>query len=155
MNWLLIAVFILIGFLFLLLEMLVIPGFGFAGVIGFILVAVGVWQTYAVYGMTAGHLVLAGSFLFTLLALAFALRGKTWKRISLSDAINSKVNVVDTELVRPGDTGRTISRLAPSGKAIIKGEYYEVRTNGEFLDEQTEIVVLKMDQNKIIVKRKE
>lgn len=154
MHWALIAVFLLIGFLFLVLEMLVIPGFGFAGIIGFILIAIGVWQTYAEYGLLAGHLVLAGTFLLTMVTLALALRGKTWRRVMLSSAIDSRVNIVDGAKIKAGDTGRTVSRLNPIGKAIINDEFYEVRTNGEFIDQQTLIEVEKIEHNKIFVKPK-
>ena len=155
MNWILIATFIIIGLIFLALEILVIPGVGIAGIIGFILIIVGVWQTYAGHGMMAGHLVLAGTFVLTISTLVLSLRGKTWRKLALSTAIDSKVNVIDEENLKPGDTGRTVSRLAPMGKALINGEFYEVSTNGDFIDQQTEVVVLKIDHNKIIVKRKE
>jgi len=155
MHWLLILTFILIGLIFMVLEVLVIPGFGFAGVIGFILVAIGVWQTYAAYGLMAGHLVLAGTFVMTVLILFLSLRSKTWKRLALSDEIDSKVNVIDLEKVKPGDKGKTVSRLAPMGKALIHGEYYEVSTTGDFIDQQTEVVITRIEHNKIIVKRKD
>jgi len=155
MDWLLIATFIVIGLIFLALEILVIPGVGVAGVIGFILIAVGVWQAYAGHGPVAGHLVLGGTLVLTVLTLVLSLRGKTWRRLSLSTAIDSKVNVIDAEKIKVGDTGKTMSRLAPMGKALINGEFYEVSTNGDFVDQQTEIVVLKIEYNKIIVKRKD
>jgi len=155
MHWLLILTFILIGLIFMVLEVLVIPGFGFAGVIGFILVAIGVWQTYAAYGLMAGHLVLAGTFVMTVLILFLSLRSKTWKRLALSDEIDSKVNVIDLEKVKPGVKGKTVSRLAPMGKALINGEYYEVSTDGDFIDQQTEVVITRIEHNKIIVKRKD
>jgi membrane-bound ClpP family serine protease len=155
MHWILIVTFIIIGLIFLALEILVIPGVGIAGIIGFILIAVGVWQTYAGHGMLAGHLVLAGTFTLTILTLVLSLRGKTWRRLALSTSIDSKVNLIDEENVKPGDSGKTVSRLAPMGKALINGEFYEVSTNGDFIDQQTDIVVLKIDHNKIIVKRKE
>jgi membrane-bound ClpP family serine protease len=155
MHWLLILTFILIGLIFMVLEVLVIPGFGFAGVIGFILVAVGVWQTYAAYGMVAGHLVLATTFLATVVTLVLSLRSKTWRKLMLSSSIDSKVNVIDPEKIKPGDTGKTVSRLAPMGKALINGEYYEVATTGDFVDQQTVIEVTRVEQNKITVKRKE
>jgi len=155
MHWLLILTFILIGLIFMVLEVLVIPGFGFAGVIGFILVAIGVWQTYAAYGLMAGHLVLAGTFVMTVLILFLSLRSKTWKRLALSDEIDGKVNVIDLEKVKPGAKGKTVSRLAPMGKALINGEYYEVSTDGDFIDQQTEVVIARIEHNKIIVKRKD
>ena len=155
MHWILIATLIIIGLVFLALEILVIPGVGIAGIIGFILIAFGVWQTYAAHGMLAGHLVLAGTFALTILTLVLSLRGKTWKKLALSTAIDSKVNTIDEKLLKPGDSGKTVSRLAPMGKALINGEFYEVSTNGDFIDQQTEIEVLKIEYNKIIVKRKD
>jgi len=155
MHWLLIATFIIIGLIVLALEILVIPGVGIAGVIGFILIAVGIWQAYSGYGMLAGHLVLAGTVVLTVITLVLSLRGKTWRKLALSTAIDSKVNVIDHELIKTGDTGKTVSRLAPMGKALINGEFYEVSTNGDFIDQQTEIVVEKIEYNKVIVKRKD
>jgi membrane-bound ClpP family serine protease len=155
MYWLMVSVLILIGLIFLVLEILVIPGAGFAGVIGFILIAVGVWQSYAHYGVPTGHFVLAATFLLTVLTLIFTLRGKTWKRMMLSSESDSKVNVIDPEKLKVGDTGKAISRLVPGGKAIINGEFYEVRTQGNFIDQETDIVVERIDHNKIYVKRKE
>jgi membrane-bound ClpP family serine protease len=155
MHWILIATFIIIGLIFLALEILVIPGVGIAGIIGFILIDVGVWQTYAGHGMMDGQLVLAGTFVLTVLTLVLSLSGKTWRRLALSTSIDSKVNTIDEENLKPGDTGKTVSRLAPMGKALINGEFYEVSTNGDFIDQQTDIIVLKIDHNKIIVKRKE
>jgi membrane-bound ClpP family serine protease len=155
MHWLLIATFIIIGLIFLALEILVIPGVGIAGVIGFVLIVVGIWQTYAGHGMVAGHLVLTGTFILTIITLVLSLRSKTWRKLALSTAIDSKVNVIDHELIKTGDTGKTSSRLAPMGKALINGEFYEVSTNGDFIDQQTDIVVEKIEFNKIIVKRKD
>lgn len=156
MHWILISVFILIGLIFLLLEVLVIPGVGVAGIIGFVLIAIGIWQTYSAYGSTAGHILLAGTLVLTLFTLLLALRAKTWKRIALADTIDGKVNLIDKSKLMVGTAGRTVSRLAPSGKAIFDGEYYEVMTTGDFIDPHTEIIIEKIDQhNKIIVKRKE
>ena len=155
MSWLLIAIFILLGLSFLVLEILVIPGVGFAGVIGFGLIVVAVWQTYAQHGTSMGHIMLAGTFVLTVVTLWMSLRGKTWKRITLADEINGRVNVVEGDKVKAGDEGVTTSRLAPMGKALINGEFYEVRTTGAFIDQQSTIIVEKVDNNKIYVKLKE
>ena len=155
MNWLLIAVFIVLGLAFLVLELLVFPGFGFSGIIGFILISIGVWQTYEQYGLLAGHLVLSGTFILTLITLILSLRGRTWKKIALSDAIDSRVNVIEEDKIHVGDEGLTTSRLVPMGKALINGEFYEVRTTGAFIDQQSKIVIEKLENNKIFVKLKE
>ena len=154
MSWTIIAVLIIVGFLFLLLEILVLPGTSVAGIIGFVLIAIGVYQAYAVYGNAAGTLTLAGSFVFSILALWWALKSGTWKRASLKSAIGGRVNLVDNTVIKIGDSGKSISRLAPMGKAFINGTYYEVRSNGEMIDQGSEIEVIKVDGNKITVKLK-
>ena len=155
MFWLVVVTLILIGLAFLLLEILVIPGTGVAGIIGFILLGVGVWQAYAYYGTVTGHWVLAGTIVGTVVVLAYSLRAKTWRRIALKSEIDSRVNIIDEETLKPGDTGKAISRLAPGGKAVINKEYYEVRTLGEFIDQGVEIVIEKIEDHKIFVKPKE
>jgi len=154
MSWTIIAVLIVVGFLFLLLEILVLPGTNVAGFIGFILIAIGVWQAYANYGSIAGSLTLAGSVIFSAVGLYYSLKSGTWKRASLNEKISSKVNTIDEEKIKVGDVGTAISRLAPMGKAFIGGEYYEVKTLGDFVDEGTEIEVINIEYNKITVKLK-
>ena len=151
MAWTIIAVLILVGFLFLLLEILVLPGTNVAGVIGFALLAIGVWQAYAGYGTMAGTITLGGTLLFSVLALYYSLKSKTWEKVSLKTEIDGKVNLVDETTIKIGDKGIAISRLAPMGKAMINGKYFEVKTNGEYVDENTKVKVIEIDHNKIWV----
>jgi len=153
MSWTIIAVLIVVGLLFLILEILVVPGTTVAGVVGFILVAIGIWQTYAAHGASAGHYVLAGTLVLTVAALWLSLRSKTWKRAMLDAEIDGKVNTYDESDVKVGDEGVTTGRLVPLGKALINDQYFEVRSMGEFINEQTKIVVTKIEYNKIYVKQ--
>ncbi len=154
MSWTVIVALIVIGLIFLVLEILVVPGSTIVGVVGFILMAIGIWQTYLVYGSETGHYVLGGSIVLTLGALALSLRSKTWNRAMLHTEINSKTNVYEADKVKPGDEGKAVSRLVPMGKALINDEYYEVRTSGEFVDQETEVIITKIEHNKIFVKPK-
>ena len=56
------------------------------------------------------------------------------------------------KLVFVGDRGKTISRLNPVGKALFGEKIFEVSTTGEFVDEDVNIEVVKLDQNRIKVK---
>lgn len=152
MSWSIILILILAGLLFLLLEMLVIPGTTVVGAIGFILIAIGIWQGYASHGTPEGHYLLAGTVFFTVLLIAMSLRSKTWNRVMLHTEVDGKANVIDENAVKPGDTGKAVSRLVPMGKAFINNEYYEVSTTGEFIDQGTEIVIERIENNKIFVK---
>ncbi|MEZ5148950.1 MAG: NfeD family protein [Bacteroidales bacterium] len=154
MSWTIIAVLIIIGFLLLLLEILVLPGTNLAGVVGFILIAIGVYQAYTEYGKIAGTITLGATIVVSVVALWFALKSNTWKKASLKASIDGRVNTINEEQIKVGDSGKAISRLVPMGKASFNGNYFEVRTNGEMIDQGSEIVVTKIDINKITVKLK-
>ena len=152
MSWTVIAALIIIGLIFLILEILVVPGTTVVGVVGFILMTIGIWQTYIVYGNTTGHYVLAGSLVLTLGVLGLSLRSKTWRHAMLDAKIDGKTNVFDETKIKIGDSGKALSRLVPMGKAFINDDYYEVRSSGEFIDEGSEIIITKIEHNKIFVK---
>lgn len=154
MTWILIAVIVLVGFLFLLLEILVLPGTNVAGFIGFILIAIGVWQAYMIYGKLAGTLTLAGSVIFSVVALYYSLKSGTWDRASLKKKIDGKVNVIDTNNIHVGDEGKAVSRLVPMGKAMINGQYCEVQSKQGYIDQGSQIVVKSIEYNKILVELK-
>ncbi len=154
MSWTVIIVLIVIGLVFLLLEVLVVPGTTVVGILGFVLMVIGIWQAYTLYGKPAGHYTIAATVLATIIVLVIALKSKTWQRLMLKSKIDGKVNIVEESKVKVGDSGLTITRLAPAGNARINNVLYEVHSTGTFIDEGTEILIVKIDQSKIIVKQK-
>jgi len=154
MSLTVIAILIIVGLLFLIIEILVVPGTTVVGIVGFILIAIGVWQTYAAYGASVGHWVLAGTLVLTVGALALSLRSNTWKRFMLKSNLDGKANVIEADSVKVGDEGIAISRLVPMGKALINNQYFEVSSTGDFIDEQSKVVVTKIEFNKIYIKKK-
>jgi membrane-bound ClpP family serine protease len=154
MTWTIIIILILVGLLFLILEVVVIPGTTVVGIVGFILMIVAVWQTYLVYGSTSGHLVLGGTLVLTLVGLRFALRSKTWDKVMLKSNIDGRANIIPEGSIKVGDVGISSSRIVPTGKALINDQYFEVCSSGEFIDPENEIEVVKIEHNKIFVKIK-
>jgi len=151
MSWSIIIPIIIFGLLFVMLEIFVLPGF-ISGIIGGLLVVFGVYQSFLVYGATAGFITLLATIFLFIIAMVMFFKSGTWKKVALSDSIDSKVNTISDEL-KPGDKGTSISRLAPMGKAFINNEYFEVTTNGEFVDENQTIIVIKIEGNRIYVKK--
>jgi membrane-bound ClpP family serine protease len=143
---------LLLGILLLLLEILFVPGTTIVGVGGIILLAIGIYLAYDFIGPTAGHLSLASSVVVTFLALIVLLKGETWKQMALDTKIEGKSVEQLEKLLVIGERGKTISRLNPAGKALFKDKILEVSTTGEFVDEDVNIEVVKLDQNRIKVK---
>ena len=151
--WPVIIILILVGLLMLLLEILVIPGSGVAGIIGFILMAVGIWMAYTREGMQAGHITLAVTLGINLVGLLLALRSKTWKKAMLKTKIDSKAHRAGSAELKVGDLGHTVSRCAPMGKAVFHDRFFEVSAYTDFIDENTDIEIVKISGNKIYIKK--
>lgn len=141
---------IILGIILLLVEILVIPGFGIPGIIGIILIITGIFFSYRIDN-TTGHLIFAGSFILSVALILLSLRAKTWNRLMLKAEISGKTNTLESE-IKPGDTGVTISRFAPMGKAKINDQLVEASSQGEFISENVPVQVIKAEGNKIIVK---
>ena len=151
MSWLLIIILILVGVLFLLLEVLIIPGTTLAGIVGFGTLFVGIWQAYASKGVVAGHITLGATIVVTVISLYFSFKTGTWKRMALKSTVDGKMDQLEGLEIKVGDEGTSVSRLAPSGKALINNEIIEVHTFGEFIDQEKELSVISVKENKITV----
>ncbi|MBU2554472.1 MAG: hypothetical protein KKF98_08450 [Bacteroidetes bacterium] len=151
--WSIILVLVVIGFLMLLLEILVIPGTGVAGVLGFALMAVGVWIAYRDQGMVAGHWVLSATLAVNLVGIVVALRSKTWKKAALTTEISGKAGQNVDSNVQVGDRGITISRCAPVGTVEFNDQLLEVTTQSKFIEPKKEVEIIHIEGNKIIVKQ--
>ncbi|MDA3906684.1 MAG: hypothetical protein PF484_11470 [Bacteroidales bacterium] len=150
MPWIIILVLIALGIIFILLELLVVPGTTFIGIIGFISLALGVYQTFIIYGTNWGIFALIGTSIFSIAMLVLSLRSKTWKKAMLSTSIDSKIDHVKKK-IHIGDEGISISRLTPMGTARIGNEFIEVSTFGDFLDPAKKIRIVEIKNNKVFV----
>ena len=82
-----------------------------------------------------------------IIILALLVQGISFKLDFKADTI------LQLDKIKQGDLGKSISRLVPAGKALFGDEYYEVHTYGTFIDQNTKIEVVKIENNKIFVKQ--
>ena len=151
MNILLVVILILIGTALLVAELFLIPGFGIAGIAGFIAIAGGVFCAYFYLGATAGHITLAAAVVLCAVAVYLFLRSKALDKMALQKNIDSKVDLIEGKDIHIGDLGITISRLAPMGKVRIGENDVEARSNDAFIDQQTQVRVVALEGNTVIV----
>lgn len=152
MEWITIIGLILIGTFLVVAEILFIPGIFIAGTAGVLLSIWGVFIGYETYGPTTGSLILIGAIVTNISAIALTLRGKTWERFSLRQSHEAKVNEEFKVDLKIGDRGRSVSTLKPIGKAIFDEKIIEVRSKGNYIDENVEIEIERIDSSKIFVK---
>ena len=151
MSVALIVILIVVGLALMVVEVVVLPGITVAGIAGAILIGCGVFLTFKWFGSTAGTFAVIGAGIMFIIFLIYVLRAKTWDRLSLHSEIDSKVNVVDTNDIKTGDRGMTVSRLAPIGKILIHDKIMEGKSEFGLIDENREIEVVHVNESTIIV----
>ena len=147
MSWPIIIIILFVGLALIALEIVALPG-GVSGIFGGIMVALGIWQTYANHGATAGNITLITSIVVGIIMLV---KSGTWKRFSLKEESDGQVNTVDSA-IHVGSIGTTISRLAPAGKALFGDSIVEVHSDDGFIDENTAVEVTEIQGYQILVK---
>lgn len=143
---------IVLGVIFLTVEFIIIPGITVAGIAGLILMVVANYFAFAEHGTQTGGLVLLATLIINVIVGILIFRKRTWKNIGLKSIVSGRANESFIN-VKVGDKGIAVSRLAPLGNAMINNKMYEVSSQGSFLDENTEIEVIFIKHNKIIVKQ--
>jgi membrane-bound ClpP family serine protease len=147
-----IILLILLGIVLLFIEFFIIPGISIPGIAGTVLVVGGITTAFIGYGAATGSLVLAITAILFIIMFYFSLKSKTWRKMTLNTELKGKANVIEEGSIKPGDTGKCISRLAPGGKVLINDQVLEARSFSGFVDENTIIEVIKLEGTKIIVK---
>ena len=148
----LIIFFILIGLLFLLVEILVTPGI-VLGVVGLGFISYGIFQTYEAYGSSIGNMTLLGVAALTITVVLMALKSGVWSKIASKDTIGSKAKEDVEQQVRVGDQGKALSAMRPSGTALINNIKIEASTEGELIDAGMPLEVIRIEQNKVFIKK--
>ncbi len=171
-HWLEILLFG-IGVLFILTELLVLPGFGVFGAGGILMVLISLVlasQTFIIpvssddfQHLAYSSLTLVGVFAGFGVAL-FALRNvlphaPIVKRMLLSppqlDPLNQALDNNPESLVHwkhlEGQMGETVTRLVPAGKAKLQGQLFDVISDGQLIESGVRIRVVEVTGNRVLV----
>lgn len=155
-DLIIVTLVILLGIIFLLAEIFLLPGITISGIAGFIFLVGGIAYAYMYMGTMAGNMTLIISAILLMGSFFYFIKSKSLRRISLTTNIDSKVDTSDLKKIKVGDVGITQSRLNPMGKVFINDLTVEAKSfDGQMIDEDTEVVVNKVDWSNIIVSRKE
>lgn len=155
-NLIIVTLVVLLGIIFLLAEIFLLPGITISGIAGFIFLVGGIAYAYMYIGTMAGNLTLIISALLIMGSFIYFIKSKSLRRISLNTNIDSKVDNSDLKKINIGDEGITQSRLNPIGKVFINDLTVEAKSiDGQMIDEDTVVVVNKVDWSNILVSRKE
>jgi len=150
---LLTLVFLLVlGLLLLFLELFVVPGVTFVGIAGALFLGVAIYYIFSIYGTLAGVISVTVLSLVSAYVIVRSIRTRFWRRFSLKEAIDSKVNVVEVGEIAMGMQGVAVSALRPMGTARFHNKLYEVLAEDGLIDSGQAIQVVSFNDQKIIVK---
>lgn len=146
----LIITLILVGLVLLFAEILLIPGVGIAGVLGFLSMAGSCVYAFMELGNVTGAVVTVLNSVLIVALTIWVLRARTWERLTLNTNIDAKA-VVPEVSVEVGDRGRTMTRLAPVGAARFGNNVLEVTAFEDIMGPGQEIEVVSVEGNKVYV----
>ncbi|MDR1222225.1 MAG: NfeD family protein [Tannerella sp.] len=149
-----IIVFLMAAAIFLILaEIFLLPGITVAGIGGALFAIGGVAYAYST-GVMTGNITLGSSIVIFAGIFLWLLRRNSFSRVALKTDIDSTLSSPKDENLQIGDEGITLSRLAPIGKARFHDITVEAKSINDFIDENTPVVILRIDGYNVIVENK-
>ncbi|MFQ5728904.1 MAG: nodulation protein NfeD, partial [Waddliaceae bacterium] len=173
------AILLLVGLIFIALDLFLIPTFGILGGVGVIFFFIGLFgmmlpgigaidfefdtQTFNAAGQAFVRRLawLCGTLVVGVVMIALMARYVTpsfsgFRRFTLvgyeETANKGYIAGIDPKtLPQPGSKGEVMATLRPAGKVLIKDEVYDAITVGEFIERGTPIVVVKLDGSVMVV----
>ena len=152
------------GLLMILLEVLVIPGFGVAGISGFLMIA------YSFFTMLIGDYPLPEDFNIAIRSMSYSfvlmlvLGALIFRALTRSDYYKKLIPVEGQRSAEGysiskgyerliGKTGKCVTVLRPSGRVEINEKVYQAMSTGEFIEVGESVLVSDTDENQIVVKK--
>jgi membrane-bound serine protease (ClpP class) len=154
-----------LGLLLLMLEIFVIPGFGIAGILGIVallggltLSVIGAGATGELMVWAAGRVALSVLVAIggSLVLLPFLHRLPYGRSLVLQtglDSLAGYASAPEADAKWVGTRGTSASPLRPAGIADLEGERVDVVSQGEFIEAGAPILVVRVDGNRIVVRR--
>lgn len=150
----LIITLVVIGLILIFAEIFLLPGIGVAGILGVLSMGGSCYLAFSNYGLTGCVIVTIVNVVLLATLIIAAFRAKTWKKLSLDAQIESKATGKEKENIKVGDTGSTMTRLAPSGTVLFATEKVEARAFEGMIDPGVDVEVVLIEDEKIYVKQK-
>ena len=131
-----IVLLVFFGLLFLVAELVLLPGVSIGAVLALVCYGSSVYLAFRDFGPVTGTVVI-----LVILVLSV-----------IATVVSSSMPVIPAEELQVGDRGVTLSRLSPMGKVEIGGRTYEAKSQGAYVDQQRDVEVVGFENFSVIVK---
>ncbi len=148
------GILLLLGLLFLLAEIF-IPGFGIMGIMGIILFVVGIILTASTFveALVMFLILLLVLAIVIILVVRSASKGRLSRTLVLNDSLSKEkgFSAVEDMKIFLGKEGKAITMLRPAGIGQFDGVRLDVVTDGEFIEENSDIKIMEVVGRRIVV----
>ena len=149
-----IVLLVFFGLLFLVAELVLLPGVSIGAVLALVCYGSSVYLAFRDFGPVTGTVVILVILVLSIIATVVSLRAKTWQRFSLKQEIrSSSMPVIPAEELQVGDRGVTLSRLSPMGKVEIGGRIYEAKSTDVYIDQRSTVEVVGFENFNVVVRK--
>lgn len=158
MKSLILPVVLQIAGILVIIAEIVIPSGGLLSLIAIGLIGYSLYFVFTVMSQPIALTFIAADIILIPAAIYIGLKLLVKSPATLNKTLSRQSGVVSQspELEKYlGKTGESVTDLRPSGTAVIEGKRLDVVTRGEYLEKSSEIIVLSVTGNQIIVAKKE
>lgn len=149
----LILILVLIGVLLLVAELVLLPGISVAGIGSLLAFGAAIFYAFIQYGVLIGLVTLTAAVLLSVLAVFISLRANIWQRLSLKATIDSTSTPTPQQNnILVGQTGTTLTRLAPMGKVRVGEVTAEAKTIDGYINPRQSVEVIGFENTVVIVR---
>ncbi len=152
MTILILSSLLLIGLILLLAEVIFIPGTTVVGIFGLLVSLTGVVYAFVSYDQVTASWITVVAVALNFAAIVYGFRSGVWNKFSLKSSMQGGAFDGRTIGLEEGMTGKAVSDIKPIGKAQFGDSIYEVKSEQGFIPVDTEISIIKIENNKILVK---
>ncbi len=152
MTILILSSLLLIGLILLLAEIILIPGTTVVGIFGLIVSIVGFFYAFVSYDQATASWITAVAVTINFAAIVYGFRSGVWNKFSLKSTMIGGAFDGRTIGLEEGMVGKAVSDIKPIGKAMFGEIIFEVKSEQGFIPVESEVQIIKIENNKILVK---
>ena len=147
----------LVGILVIIAE-IILPSGGILSILATGLFGYSLYLVFTHISASAGMAFVIADLIIVPILVYFGIKFLAKSPVTLRTKLSKENGVTAQSLDQNdylGNLGLAITDLRPSGVARIKDQRLDVVTRGEYLEKQTEIIVIAVRGNQIVVKQKD
>jgi membrane-bound ClpP family serine protease len=151
MEILVLSTLLLIGLILLVVEIIFIPGTTVVGIFGFLVSLAGLTFAFLNFEYSVAIWITGVTLVINFAAVWYGFSSGIWKKFSLKSTQSGGAFDGRTDGLEVGMKGLAVSDIKPYGKASFNEIWVEVKSESGFIEVNTPVTIIKIENNKISV----